>query len=151
MAWVPVFVIMAAIFIFSSQPAVESTETSGGLIREILEVVGRFMGASFGEDGLEKWVGLLQTPVRKCAHMAEYTLLYLSLLNALHAWGMGGARLFGAALAVSVLYACTDEFHQLFVPGRSGQVTDVLVDNVVPSVIAFYSALRRGVQGRGSK
>ncbi len=26
------------------------------------------------------------------------------------------------------LYACTDEFHQTFVPGRSGQFTDVLVD-----------------------
>ena len=29
---------------------------------------------------------------------------------------------------ICVLYASIDEFHQLFVPGRSGQVTDVLID-----------------------
>ena len=27
-------------------------------------------------------------------------------------------------------YAATDEFHQLFVPGRSGQMTDVMIDSV---------------------
>ena len=26
-------------------------------------------------------------------------------------------------------YAATDEFHQLFVPGRSGQVSDVILDS----------------------
>ena len=31
--------------------------------------------------------------------------------------------------AVATVYAATDEFHQLFVPGRSGQISDVLLDS----------------------
>lgn len=31
--------------------------------------------------------------------------------------------------AVGSLYAASDEFHQLFVPGRSGRLTDVLIDS----------------------
>ena len=33
------------------------------------------------------------------------------------------------AIVLTALYASTDEFHQLFVPGRSGQVRDVLIDS----------------------
>ena len=32
------------------------------------------------------------------------------------------------ALLIGILYAVSDEFHQLFVPGRAGQFRDVLVD-----------------------
>jgi VanZ family protein len=31
---------------------------------------------------------------------------------------------------MTVGYACTDEFHQLFVPGRAGLITDVLIDSI---------------------
>ena len=34
-----------------------------------------------------------------------------------------------AAAGTGILYAASDEFHQLFVPGRSGQITDVLIDS----------------------
>ena len=30
---------------------------------------------------------------------------------------------------IAALYAVTDEFHQLFVPGRSGQFSDVVLDS----------------------
>lgn len=29
-----------------------------------------------------------------------------------------------------MIYACTDEIHQLFVPGRSGQFRDVMIDSL---------------------
>jgi VanZ family protein len=32
------------------------------------------------------------------------------------------------ALALTVLYAASDEWHQTFIPNRSGQLADVLVD-----------------------
>ena len=31
---------------------------------------------------------------------------------------------------ICFLYASSDEFHQLFVPGRSGQVTDIFIDMI---------------------
>jgi len=35
----------------------------------------------------------------------------------------------GLAFTYCFLYACSDEIHQLFVPGRSGKFTDVLIDS----------------------
>ena len=43
---------------------------------------------------------------------------------------LSDAKLFLLALCSSFLYACTDELHQLFVSGRSGQFTDVLIDTL---------------------
>jgi VanZ family protein len=41
-----------------------------------------------------------------------------------------------------VLYAVSDEVHQLFVPGRGAQVTDVLIDNAGAFVgIGIYEVL----------
>ena len=34
------------------------------------------------------------------------------------------------SLIFSFLYACTDELHQIFVPGRSAQFRDVLIDTL---------------------
>ena len=33
-------------------------------------------------------------------------------------------------LLIRAFYACTDEFHQLFVPGRAGLLSDVLIDSL---------------------
>ena len=44
-----------------------------------------------------------------------------------------------------LLYACSDEVHQTFVAGRSGEVLDVLIDTVGGSLatILYYLIYRR--------
>ena len=37
-------------------------------------------------------------------------------------------RVFSASLIFCLFFAAGDEFHQLFVPGRSGSAADVLID-----------------------
>lgn len=66
--------------------------------------------------------------VRKLAHFSEYALLgilYYQFLSTYH-------QLHGKELVLLIscvfLYACSDEFHQLFMDGRSGQFKDVLID-----------------------
>ena len=70
--------------------------------------------------------------VRKTAHFTEYAILgilfYLNLRH--HSSQKQSPKLFALAILFSALYACTDEFHQLFVPGRTGQPFDVLVDTL---------------------
>ena len=39
-----------------------------------------------------------------------------------------GGKKIAIALVVCILFAISDEFHQLFVPGRGAQVKDVLID-----------------------
>ena len=66
--------------------------------------------------------------VRKAAHATEYMILAFVLvwwLSALLPW----KRAWPITLALGVLFAIVDELHQLFVPGRAGQITDVLIDS----------------------
>lgn len=66
--------------------------------------------------------------VRKGAHVFEYFIFSLLLLNAIRnkrAWELKWAFL---TVAIVFVYACSDEFHQIFVPGRGPAFRDVMLD-----------------------
>lgn len=79
--------------------------------------------------------------LRKGAHVTEYAILTALWWRALRALGVRRPLL--AALAVSVAYAVTDEFHQTFVDGRHGTPVDVLID-AIGMTIAAVLILRLG-------
>ncbi len=67
--------------------------------------------------------------IRKGAHMAEYAVLAVLLSGFFSTFPSLGRRRQGAAAWLfSVLYAATDEFHQMFSGGRTPAVRDVLID-----------------------
>lgn len=66
--------------------------------------------------------------VRKCAHFTEYMVLGIL---ATHAFDFEGRRTFDVLLPTAVfllLIPSIDETIQLFVPGRAGMITDVMID-----------------------
>jgi VanZ like family len=65
-------------------------------------------------------LGTWDTILRKLAHLTEYAILGALLGRAV--------RRPGLALALGVLYAVSDEVHQMFVEGRHGSPLDVLID-----------------------
>lgn len=72
---------------------------------------------------------------RKCAHLTEFAILALLLWRAIRKPQNRDARPWlwpeaGLALVLVFLYAASDEIHQAFIPGRTGQVSDVIVDTV---------------------
>ena len=142
LAWIPALVIMTAIFWFSAQPADVSTEMSDSVTRALLwtaEAVG--LTDRLSPEQVHDLCGLLATPVRKTAHITEFAVLHLTVLFALFQWELPWKKWLKAALAVTVAYACTDELHQLFVPGRAGMVTDVLIDSTGAAIAAVYVVL----------
>jgi len=72
--------------------------------------------------------GLLDTILKKLAHLSAYALLMALWWWALQSLGLKDARGLFLALTFTLLYAISDEWHQTFIPGRSGQLADVLVD-----------------------
>ena len=119
LVWLPALLIACLIFYFSAQPADISTEMSDGVSRLLLSI-GRLFGFFEGpEENYYEIIERMSFPVRKGAHVTEYLCLYFAVLFALHRWDVRGKRLFWTAFAMTMAYACTDEFHQLFVPGRS--------------------------------
>ena len=90
------------------------------------------------EGGPEQYAGLLEAlsfPVRKCAHITEYAVFYLTVLYGMGQWEQKRKPWLIKSFAVTFFYACTDEFHQLFVLGRAGRLTDVLIDCIGVSLI----------------
>lgn len=74
------------------------------------------------QPDLNSGLGTIDLVGRKLVHMTEYGLLWLLWLRAF------GWRRPGAAAAIAVAYAVTDELHQTTVHGRHGSPVDVLID-----------------------
>lgn len=113
-----VLLILGLIFYFSSNNAVNSSGQSSGVLAFIIRIFG------LDEELLNN--GIANTIIRKLAHFTLFALL-----------GTGLRALFGSivlrhkviiSLLCGFLAACGDEIHQMFVPGRAGMFTDVLID-----------------------
>ncbi len=145
--WALVIIWMGIIFNMSSSTADESSAQSGGLIRNLLSI--------FGDDISEGIIKGLQGFVRKCAHFAEYFILGALLFVAVGCHTKKRATQLIIALLAGVLYAISDEVHQIFVPGRAGMLVDVLLDSVGVAVgaaaIALLALLARRIKKRKIK
>ena len=126
---------MALIFCFSHQPANESNELSTGITEVIVTAVEKVAPHS------DFIIGNLNHLVRKYAHFLIYLVLGVLLIHSLRLRGVGRYKGMGLALFICVLYAISDEVHQLFVPGRGAQLRDVLIDSAGAFVgIGVYMA-----------
>lgn len=121
---------MMFIFMMSQQNADTSTETSlraGTLVAEL--VIPGYRDWTAAEQ--RALAMQIDYPVRKLAHASEYTVL--GILYSLSVLSVSAVpkrkKLLCTAFPLGVLYAMSDEFHQLFVPGRAGRVSDVLIDS----------------------
>lgn len=115
--------VMTAIFLFSSQPADASQELSDGLLEKLEEFLNFFPW--FMKNAGNK--------IRKLAHFVEYASLGLvSYFFFGELFFLKEKRLLRAPVFSAVfcfLYACSDEIHQIFVPGRSCELRDILIDS----------------------
>jgi VanZ family protein len=103
----------------------------------IFTLSSSWFAPQFSYDATLDFFGVLNYGVRKCAHSAEFAILTIFLFRSLHPKPLevSKARLWSALL--SLTYAVSDEFHQSFVPLRSGKATDVLFDAAGIFVVAF--------------
>lgn len=137
-SWLLVILWMTLIFYLSHQPATESNSLSTGITERIIAVIERV--TSDTDIDIRNFNHI----IRKNAHFFAYLILGLLLSNALKSNGMQGLNRFLIALAISILYAISDEVHQLFIPGRAGQVKDVIIDSAGATVgISGYLALEK--------
>lgn len=135
---------MALIFWFSSDNADDSNKKSDGIIVKVCELV---LGRELTEVEKEKYIGDLYLVVRKGAHFTIYLVLGLLIMSYFKELYLVNKKGLLIAFIICFLYACSDEIHQLFVPGRSGDFRDVLIDSMGSIIgIHFYyfiSTIRR--------
>ena len=115
--WLPVLLWMVFIFIGSTD-LMSAEHTS--------RFIGPFL-RWFAPDITDATIASVQFVVRKCAHVAEYAILSAILLRALRQHLVAARWI---AFVLAALYAVLDEFHQSFVPSRTGSPWDVVTDSV---------------------
>lgn len=119
---------MVFIFCMSSQEAEQSSETSGAIIERVMQTVYPDFEDLLQEERQEM-IGSFQFAVRKTAHFCIYAVLgALSFLSFVTYESLKLKLRLVLSAGVCLLYSLSDEFHQTFVDGRSGELRDVLID-----------------------
>ncbi len=140
---------MIFIFFMSSMEQEESASQSSTVIDFICSVFIRGY-SEMPPAGKLEMQEKLTFPVRKGAHMTEYAILGMLLSLTVYEYfvvyenftvknsgllsesqesqEISEKKALPPALVIGFLYACSDEIHQIFVRGRSGEIRDVLID-----------------------
>ncbi len=133
LSFIPALLLLFLIFGFSAQDGEESGSLSFQISLFLVQLVSPLLPAAMSEEVLFERAELIHYFVRKAAHMTEYFLLALSLQLPLTAWlshKISWKPRILTGFLLTVVFAALDEFHQSFVPGRSGNFTDVCIDSV---------------------
>lgn len=129
-----IIICMGIIFSFSSDNAIESTKKSDDVI---IKVSNFFSSTNLTAREQQIIIQKLVVPVRKGAHFFIYLILGGLIVSFLDEFSISKRKMILLAVFLSFLYACSDEIHQMFVPGRSSQISDILLDTV-GSIVGIY-------------
>lgn len=119
------------IFGFSSQ----NGEKSGRLSSNISKVVIERLPVENTEQNLKK----AEAVIRKVAHFSIYTVVGFLLVALFNTYQLKENRKNLISFLIGFLYATSDEIHQRFISGRSGRISDVILDSmgVVLGILLF--------------
>ena len=109
----------------------ETGDQSGSLSDGILLSIAKLLKIS----DTKAFVDTFGFFIRKLAHFSEYFILYILTYECFKEYNC--PKLIVVSVLFWVLYASFDEFHQLFVDGRCGQLSDVMIDSSGSIVSCF--------------
>lgn len=116
------------IFGFSSQDGEESGGISSRVTEFILEKSNTYKNIE--ENRQDEIFERTEKIIRKIAHFSIYALVGFLLMGLVSTFKLKEKTRILISLILGVLYATSDEIHQLFSPGRSAQITDVYIDTL---------------------
>ena len=140
LSWLVVSAVMILIFCLSAQVADDSSELSEGFISGIYRFYLKLTEIPCSTTEFDNTVLSLQFIARKSAHFCIYAALGFLFSNA---YFQTGITIFSKNIIISgissIIYAITDEVHQLFVEGRSCELRDVFIDSIgsITGILVF--------------
>lgn len=122
------------IFSFSAVPATASTKQSKGLTYNVIKLLN---GNKLTEKELVKLTKRVNPVIRKIAHFSIYMILAIFTYMFIEELNIK-SKSEKERLRKNILYTCIfciiyaifDEIHQIYVPGRTGKVIDVVIDTL---------------------
>lgn len=134
LAWLALLVWMGVIFYFSHQSGDASMQLSDGILDSFKSLFQNFLDYH-----------TLSYIVRKIAHFTEYFILGLLIYHLVKQYRVISKTEIIWMILFCVIYAMSDEFHQVFIGGRSPKVFDVIIDSLGSSLsILLFRLFQRG-------
>lgn len=123
------------IFGYSNQ----NRDTSKSTSDKVVNYIGNIF--KIKEDNREK----LTFPIRKCAHFFVYFVLGFLIINMFKTFDVKTSHAIIISAIFCMIFAGSDELHQLFIRARTAKVSDVLLDSSASLLgIYLYYLLIRG-------
>lgn len=123
------------IFSYSNQ----NGDISKGTSDKVVNYIGNIF--KIKEDNREK----LTFPIRKCAHFFVYFVLGFLIINMFKTFDVKTSHAIIISAIFCMIFAGSDELHQLFIRARTAKVSDVLLDSSASLLgIYLYYLLIRG-------
>ena len=124
------------LLIVSLSTSIGEWSHSQAIILSILGQLNPALAQKLSPDALETINFLL----RKCAHFSEYAVLFgLAYWLCRSRIKLSKTLALPLVLGSVILFAVSDEFHQSFVPGRTSQAKDVLIDSLGAATVALVA------------
>jgi VanZ family protein len=124
-----IIIIYIQIFWFSNMPIEMSQDYSMSVTEQIVNLLENTFSINLSFNDSREQISQLNSFVRKAAHFFQYAVLGLLTYSIALLWGKKGLHGTLLPFLIVVLMAAADEFHQRFVPGRSGSISDVFLDS----------------------
>lgn len=116
---------MFTIFVFSNQSSHDSQNLSDKVLIKIVEVIKGHNLTSTEEKQYTKKYRVL---IRKSAHFFFYFILTILIIILLIDFDISRKRAYILSLVTCILFAFSDEIHQLFISGRNSSFIDIIID-----------------------
>lgn len=117
-----------------SNQSAEISNVHSGKVVQLFNYLGIDLESAFGNFAM--------TIIRKGAHITEYFILFILIYNFIED-NFTRKKVYLIAFTIVVLYASSDEIHQIFVPGRAGRITDIGIDTIGAIIAIGLIELKR--------
>ena len=148
--WGSMFLVawLLMVFSFSAQPSLQSNQLSKKIAEPVTKIINIVSPPANAQAAAERLL-TVNTVLRKCAHITLYFLFGCLMAFCFRDnYEQLSVRYMVCLFSLCVLLAGLDEFHQLFVAGRTSQVVDVFIDSTgsIGGILLVKLFLRRGMK-----
>lgn len=131
---------MIVIFRFSMDTGTSSHELSDLCVQIFNKAIYSFTGKDLRISITPEHYAMVELFFRKLAHMGIYFILSINVMVVLFTFNMKMISRIFISVFFCFIYACTDEFHQMFVDGRGASFFDCLIDTT-GAILGIVAAL----------
>ena len=135
---------MVIIFLFSNEDAKLSQSKSDKVAVTTINTVSNITGKNYTKTDRENFIDNSRFFIRKTAHFTLYFILGVLLIITYKCYGLNN-RIIIYSVLFCLIYAISDEIHQLFSNGRTFKLLDIIIDTIgglIGSLTIYYVKIK---------